>query len=65
VHLREDEILYTLEGTFRVRLDHDVRDAPAGTFGATTGERFRVLGGEAGMQAVGPPLSRSHPHRNT
>jgi quercetin dioxygenase-like cupin family protein len=31
-HADEDEIWYALEGTFRVRLEDDVRDAPAGTF---------------------------------
>jgi mannose-6-phosphate isomerase-like protein (cupin superfamily) len=32
VHLNEDEIWHALEGTFRVRLTDDVRDAPAGSF---------------------------------
>lgn len=32
VHANEDEIWYALEGTFRVKLDDEVRDAPAGTF---------------------------------
>ncbi len=31
-HANEDEVWYALEGTFRVRLDDDVREAPAGTF---------------------------------
>jgi quercetin dioxygenase-like cupin family protein len=32
VHREQDEILYTLDGRFRIRLDDDVHDAPAGTF---------------------------------
>jgi quercetin dioxygenase-like cupin family protein len=32
LHENQDEIWYALEGTFRVRLDDEVRDAPAGTF---------------------------------
>jgi quercetin dioxygenase-like cupin family protein len=32
VHPRLDEVWYALEGTFRVRLEDEVRDAPAGTF---------------------------------
>lgn len=32
LHETEDEIWYALEGSFRVRLDDEVRDAPTGTF---------------------------------
>lgn len=32
LHQEQDEILYVLEGTLRVRLGDKVRDAPAGTF---------------------------------
>ena len=32
VHVSEDEIFYALEGSFRFKLDGELRDAPAGTF---------------------------------
>src|SRR6266542_4459985 len=32
VHANEDEVVYALEGTFRFKLDGEVRDAPAGSF---------------------------------
>lgn len=32
VHANEDEAWYALEGTFRVKLEHELREAPAGTF---------------------------------
>ena len=32
VHANEDEVLYTLEGTLRFRLDDEVQQASAGTF---------------------------------
>jgi mannose-6-phosphate isomerase-like protein (cupin superfamily) len=32
LHEHEDEIWYALEGTFRMKLDDKLRDAPAGTF---------------------------------
>jgi len=31
VHLNDDEIFYALEGSFRFKLDGELRDAPAGT----------------------------------
>lgn len=32
LHLREDEMIYVLEGRLRVRLDETIREAPAGSF---------------------------------
>lgn len=32
IHVNEDEIFYVLEGSFRFKLDGELRDAPAGTF---------------------------------
>lgn len=32
VHANEDEAWYALEGTFRMKLEHELREAPAGTF---------------------------------
>jgi quercetin dioxygenase-like cupin family protein len=31
IHVNEDEIFYVLEGSFRFKLDGELRDAPAGT----------------------------------
>jgi quercetin dioxygenase-like cupin family protein len=31
-HLREDEAIYVMEGTIRVRLEEDVHEAPVGSF---------------------------------
>jgi quercetin dioxygenase-like cupin family protein len=103
VHRNEDEILYVLEGTLRIKLGDDLMSAPAGSFtyiprgtahtwqsvgatparllvvftpgafvsfferfahepaGSSAEQQFRALGGEAGMDVVGPPLARSHP----
>jgi quercetin dioxygenase-like cupin family protein len=105
VHREQHEVLYIVEGTFRVLLGEDVQPAPEGAFvhiprglphtwqntGPATGRmlaifvpgapgmerffeqfaaedgeesaavRFRRLGGPAGMDTLGPPLSQSHP----
>jgi mannose-6-phosphate isomerase-like protein (cupin superfamily) len=68
LHENQDEIWYAFEGTFRVRLDTEVREAPAGTFvfaalpaDAPFAEEFRRLGAEVGMIVLGPPLAESHP----
>jgi quercetin dioxygenase-like cupin family protein len=31
-HVREDEVLYVLQGRLRVRLDEEIQEAPAGSF---------------------------------
>jgi quercetin dioxygenase-like cupin family protein len=103
VHRNEDEIVYVLEGTLRIKLGDELRPAPAGSFayiprgtahtwqsvgpcparllivftpgafasffeqfaqqppGSSAEEGFRRLGGDAGMDVVGPPLAQSDP----
>ena len=52
VHRREDELIYVLEGRFRVKLDDELFDAPAGAF------VFVSRGTAHTWQATADPTSR-------
>jgi hypothetical protein len=51
---RQDELIYTLEGTYRVKLGYQLFDAPAGLFISSQGERRT-----RGRTSVTPPRGSS------
>ena len=70
VHVNEDEIFYVLAGSFRFKLDGELRDAPAGferffelfaqiSPDAAPADEFRRIGEETGPAVVGPRLAES------